>query len=53
MAGAEKGPITCEIAAEEGAFRDYEEQAHDSSHDVASCVEEEELGDVSHCSPEM
>jgi hypothetical protein len=44
MARAEKGPVSCEIAAEERAFGDDEEQAHDSSHDVAGCVEKEELG---------
>ena len=44
MVGAEKGPISCEIAAEERAFGDDEKQAHDSSHDVAGCVKEEELG---------
>jgi hypothetical protein len=44
MAGAEKGPVSCEIAAEERAFGDDEEQSHDSSHDVAGCVEEKELG---------
>ena len=43
MAGAEKGPVSCEIAAEERAFGDDEEQAHDSSHNVAGCIEKEEL----------
>lgn len=43
MARAKKGPVSCEIAAKERAFGDDEEQSHDSSHDVAGCVEEEEL----------
>jgi hypothetical protein len=43
MTGAEQGPVSCEIPAEERALRDNEEQTHDSGHNVAGCVEEEEL----------
>lgn len=52
MGGAEQRPVASEETAEEGAFGDDEEQASDSSDNVTTGIEEEELPLVSfgvHC----